>query len=255
MEKHTTKRVKTPQDLETAEADGSAGERITRIRRAADVDSGWYIAARKTAQDTRITLEAHGLLGYLLSKPTDWEVRPAEIQRTWDIGRDKCRRLLHELIGAGYMGKEQERNPKGRFSANAYFVQGTPTTENPSTDNPTTEKPSHTKNRVVQSTRKTTPRARDLVFDAVAKHVFKINLDLPIDKQAAVLIGKDSAWLKRNAPDVTEAQIVAFVSWCQDVKGFSAPRDASKFATRWLEFASEASPSEDSQQQFWRGDE
>ena len=44
--------------------------------------------------DERLSADALGVLVYLLSKPTDWQVRVTELRRRFDIGRDKVYRIL-----------------------------------------------------------------------------------------------------------------------------------------------------------------
>ena len=53
--------------------------------------------------DTRLSIEAKGVLGYLLSRPRKWRVRPEHVARTLNVGRKKLQRIFRELIGAGYV--------------------------------------------------------------------------------------------------------------------------------------------------------
>ena len=53
--------------------------------------------------DERLSIEAKGVLGYLLSRPHSWQVRLDHVGRTLRIGRKKLQRVFRELIGAGYV--------------------------------------------------------------------------------------------------------------------------------------------------------
>lgn len=112
------------------------------IRRAPRNNVPYFMLARCTAQDTRISLCALGLLTYLLSKPDNWEINMEELQRTWQIGRDKCRGILNELINAGYIQEKQRiETDDGKFRYTPYLVNELPFTEKPFTDEPFTGKP------------------------------------------------------------------------------------------------------------------
>ena len=56
--------------------------------------------------DERLSADALGVLVYLLSKPTDWQVRVTELRRRFDIGRDKVYRILGSMEQYGYLVRE-----------------------------------------------------------------------------------------------------------------------------------------------------
>lgn len=104
-------------------------------------------------EETRLSMEARWLLGYLLSKPDNWTVVLRDIINKGNCGRDKARRMIAELVELGYAQKEQARDG-GRFSALSLVIYDEPfaddvsdsvaflpQTEKPSTVNPSTEKP------------------------------------------------------------------------------------------------------------------
>jgi hypothetical protein len=109
-------------------------------------------------EDEKLSIEAKGTLGYLLSRPPNWHVRITQVGRKLNIGRDKLRRIIRELIEAGYVERVQVRKGKV-FGPMRYFVRDQPasvaplsqtgfqstdfpSTEKPSTEKPSTEKPS-----------------------------------------------------------------------------------------------------------------
>ena len=77
--------------------------------------------------DERLSIEAKGVLGYLLSRPHSWQVRLDHVGRTQRIGRKKLQRIFRELIGAGYVTREQPRTADAhRFREIDYVVRDVP---------------------------------------------------------------------------------------------------------------------------------
>ncbi len=64
---------------------------------------------------------------YLLSRPHRWQVRLDHVGRTFRIGRKKLQRIFRELIGAGYVTREQPRTADAhRFREIDYVVRDVP---------------------------------------------------------------------------------------------------------------------------------
>ena len=82
------------------------------IIRVARRDLPYAQVSRATLQDARLSLEARGLLGYLLSLSDHWEARADHLCRTCGVGRDKLQRILRELQAAGYVRRERTRDPQ-----------------------------------------------------------------------------------------------------------------------------------------------
>jgi hypothetical protein len=76
-------------------------------------------------EETRLSMEARWLLGYLLSKPDNWTVVLRDISNKGNCGRDKARRMIAELVELGYAQKEQARDG-GRFSALSLVIYDEP---------------------------------------------------------------------------------------------------------------------------------
>ncbi|MGJ5178538.1 hypothetical protein ACQR16_19350 [Bradyrhizobium oligotrophicum] len=77
--------------------------------------------------DTRLSVEAKGVLGYLLSRPHKWHVRLDHIGRTLLVGRKKLQRIFRELIAAGYVTREAQRIVDGhRFGEIDCVVRDVP---------------------------------------------------------------------------------------------------------------------------------
>lgn len=115
---------------------------------------GFVVLYREAAQDTRLSLEARGLFGLMVSLPENWEYTVSGLAAKAGCGKDKIRRLLRELQDVGYLVREQSHDAGGKFAANVYVLQdeaplsgNTDNGENrqrekPSTEKPSTEKPS-----------------------------------------------------------------------------------------------------------------
>ncbi|MGJ4886804.1 hypothetical protein ACQR1Y_01340 [Bradyrhizobium sp. HKCCYLRH3099] len=81
--------------------------------------------------DERLSVEAKGVLGFLLSRPHRWRVRLDHIGRTLLVGRKKLQRIFRELISAGYVTREQQRLADGqRFGEIDYVVRDVPVPAN-----------------------------------------------------------------------------------------------------------------------------
>lgn len=77
--------------------------------------------------DQRLSVEAKGVLGYLLSRPHKWHVRLDNIGGTLLVGRKKLQRIFRELISAGYVSREQRRMANAqRFGRTDYVVRDVP---------------------------------------------------------------------------------------------------------------------------------
>jgi hypothetical protein len=95
---------------------------MTIIRR--ELRSHFTIVPNAIFLDKRLSIEAKGVLGFLLSHPHNWQVRLDHVGRTLRIGRKKLQRIFRELISAGYVTREQQRIQDGhRFGEIDYVVR------------------------------------------------------------------------------------------------------------------------------------
>ncbi len=121
---------------------GAGGEMI--IRTVKDRSHPYVMIHRRLFEDSRLSLEARGLMGYLLTKPDDWQVRVPDLQRTASVGRDQMRRILRELETAGYLVRQRSHGADGRWIWESLIHETPselPSPENPSMVNPATDKP------------------------------------------------------------------------------------------------------------------
>lgn len=80
-------------------------------------------------QDSKLSFSCRGMMAYLLSKPTDWEARPEDIEREGGIGRDARRAIMREAEAAGYLTFHTSRKSNGQFE-NWYDAHEEPVPEN-----------------------------------------------------------------------------------------------------------------------------
>lgn len=144
----------------------------------------FFLVSRDTAQEKSLSYEALGMLTYLLSKPQDWRAQIDDLQRH-GAGRDKVRRILKELVEAGYATPPQRFKGEGgkwcwtpyefheRPTSDGFPVNGEPSTAAPSTAAPETANPSSLQNRESQNTegqstekQKTETKERDSAANA-----------------------------------------------------------------------------------------
>jgi len=167
MQKQTEPMKNIPQRRSADNSNSSArnqqnllGESLNpeTVIRISKHERDFLMVANSTVQDKRLSWEARGLLVYLLSLPSDWQIKISHLQKQGGAGRDVLRRMLRELQELGYVsgiGREnQERAQRGRFgkneiqvyetpSLNPFLVEeASPSPENPSTvDHPATDSP------------------------------------------------------------------------------------------------------------------
>lgn len=79
-------------------------------------------------QDRNLSFEVRGMLGYLLSKPDDWQCRMADIEREGGIKSTARRTMMKAAEAAGYLTFERTRNAKGQFES-AYTIHEEPVAE------------------------------------------------------------------------------------------------------------------------------
>ena len=78
-------------------------------------DEKYFSASNEPFNDQRLSWEARGLMGYLLSKPNNWEIRNKDLEKKGPAGEHKLRRMLAELRKNGYMNRIRLALPNGKF--------------------------------------------------------------------------------------------------------------------------------------------
>jgi hypothetical protein len=102
-------------------------QRAQTIRRAPhDTENPFAQISRELLQNKKLSHEARGLMGYLLSKSGDWEVRISDLQCI-GTGRDRAYKILDELMAKGYIKEAKRyRNEDGFWAWTPYEVHETP---------------------------------------------------------------------------------------------------------------------------------
>lgn len=126
------------------------------IVRVSKRDSSYAIIDPYFLSDERLSWKAKGLLGYLLSKPSNWRVYVSDLVKRSKDGKDAVYSALRELEAAGYIERRQLRDPETQritgyetvvFERPVKPIDDTepdaasPYTENPDMENPSTENP------------------------------------------------------------------------------------------------------------------
>lgn len=108
-------------------------------------------------RDSRISLQAIGLLAQLLSHEPGWKISQESLAKANNIGRDGMRSIINELIAAGYLSKseERERNEAGQLAGYVYKTQD-PQVSKPMLAEPTQAEPTQAqttlKNTITKNT-------------------------------------------------------------------------------------------------------
>ena len=66
-------------------------------------------------QNTNISLEARGLVSFIISLPDNWIIYKGQVQKALKMGDLKFDRIWKECIEAGYITVKKQRLPNGRF--------------------------------------------------------------------------------------------------------------------------------------------
>lgn len=78
-------------------------------------------------RDESVSLEARGLLGQILSHRPGWTMSIKSVAAQNAVGRDKVKRILDELINAGYLERsEQQRHDENGYLAGYDYTTRTP---------------------------------------------------------------------------------------------------------------------------------
>ena len=110
------------------------------IVRTASPARNFTIVSNDVINDSRLSLEARGLLLWLLSKPENWQTNSDLLAAQHDVGRDRIRRVLRQLAEVGYMKLETLRDESGRITKR-WMIYDIPKTGDPVTGEPAPENP------------------------------------------------------------------------------------------------------------------
>jgi len=75
--------------------------------------------------DEGLDSDCLAVMVYLLSKPSNWIVKPTNIQNRFSFGKDKAYRIINQLIKRKYIVREEHRL-EGKYSSFTYYVYDSP---------------------------------------------------------------------------------------------------------------------------------
>jgi hypothetical protein len=88
---------------------------VKTIFRIAKQERDFTIVSNATLRDATLSWRARGLLAYLLSLPTDWEVSFTHLEKQASEGRTALRSALGELEAGGYVRRQRLNTDDGQF--------------------------------------------------------------------------------------------------------------------------------------------
>lgn len=97
------------------------------IIRKAEHKNNYVCISNEILQRKDLSMQAKGLLVYLLSLPEDWEIHKSEVWKHFSNGRDAVYRAFEELERKGYIQGKKYRDKLGRFQ-HQYTVYEEPIT-------------------------------------------------------------------------------------------------------------------------------
>jgi hypothetical protein len=99
---------------------------ISIVRRA-NIKIPFVPVMNHVARDARLSLDALGFLVHVLSNSGNFTIRKAVLMKQRGFGEDKWRRIIGELVAAGYARLTRLRDPStGRVIGNGYQFYDTP---------------------------------------------------------------------------------------------------------------------------------
>ena len=100
---------------------------------------GYTVMSNHHLRNKVLSLKAKGLLSQMLSLPEDWDYTLKGLSLINRESIDAIRTAVWELEKAGYIRREQGRDPKGKMADMVYTIYEQPVLENPVLENPTFE--------------------------------------------------------------------------------------------------------------------
>jgi len=96
----------------------NGNEPVRRSKRT----KNFTIVGNDVIQDNRITIEARGILIFILSLPEDWVVRKKDLQNRLKVSRRTIDRCFDEMKRFGYMYETDLIKKDGKFDSKGYIV-------------------------------------------------------------------------------------------------------------------------------------
>ena len=137
---------------------------------------GYTVMSNHHLRNKALSLKAKGLLSQMLSLPEDWDYTLKGLSLINRESIDAIRTAVWELEKAGYIRREQGRDPKGKMADMVYTIYEQPVLENPVLENPTSDNPSSGNptqlNKDIQRT--DLPKKEKIITDEQSTHSIPI---------------------------------------------------------------------------------
>ena len=85
----------------------------------------YSVVPNNMLNDEGLDADCLAVMVYLLSKPSNWIVKPTNIQNRFNFGKDKAYRIINQLIKKKYIVREEHRL-EGKYSSFTYYVYDSP---------------------------------------------------------------------------------------------------------------------------------
>lgn len=105
--------------------------------------SGYTSIPNSVMSDTRLSIEARGLLALLMTFKEGWVFRSKHLMEQCGVGRDKYYRMIGELKDFGYVTVIQNKTEDGKFLDTYWEISDQPFPEKPDTAEPDSGKSGH----------------------------------------------------------------------------------------------------------------
>lgn len=85
-------------------------------------NQNFTVIGNDVIQDSRMSIDARGVLIYILSLPDDWVIYKKDLQERINVGRRILDRCFSEMKEAGYLIESGEIKEDGRFVGKGYSI-------------------------------------------------------------------------------------------------------------------------------------
>ncbi|MFN7097096.1 MAG: hypothetical protein ACK4PR_06020 [Gammaproteobacteria bacterium] len=89
-------------------------------------ESHFVVLDKGFLNDSKLSMQAKGLLSYLLGLPHNWNINIIELTKHFSNGKHAITATIDELIKFGYILRQRQRGSGGKFTAVEYFVYENP---------------------------------------------------------------------------------------------------------------------------------
>ncbi|RKD61675.1 hypothetical protein BJ928_107277 [Rhizobium sp. WW_1] len=184
------------------------------IRRGAR-NANYVAVPNRIFEDSRLSMEARWLLGYLLSKPDNWIVVIGDIIKKGGCGRDKARKMIAELVEFGYAEREQVRED-GKFGSSVLVIFDEPSAGIPSDQSAQPESVAFLPQTDLPATAEPSPVSPSPVKSAPSN-----NLDLPNTDSYQASAGAEEGLKRSDRKKIERDFTLWYATWKKGEVGYA----------------------------------